>query len=239
MSGSVSYAQTVITERYEVAANQTIHFEFDDATIIDIQGWQENFVSVEASIAINGNTQNDKYIINESLKDGSKVITGLLKDKDQIPRIISIKKGDELFTFHTDNWNDPEIQKFYDEHGEEGISWKSQGISWEIILSIKVPKINNITIYSKHGMIELANVSGDIVANSTYGGIDLSVRSGMKSMLEAKTKWGDIYSNLDMNIDLESSSNKNWNHMIAKINGGNNQSIKLESKHANIYLRKK
>lgn len=239
LSGSISYAQTNLAERYDVSTNQTIHLEFDDATIVNIQGWQENYVSIEASISINGNTQNDKYIISESVNNGNKIITGMLKDKNQIPRVISIKKGDELFTFQTDDWNAPEIQKFYDEHGEDGISWKSQGISWEIKLLIKVPRTNDLAINSKHGMIELVNLTGKVEANSIHGGIDLSVNSSLKCQLDAKTKWGDIYSNLDMNIDRNSSSNRDWNHIVATINGGSKQSITLESKHANIYLRKK
>lgn len=238
LSGSMSYAQTELKKRYEVSGNQSIQLEFDDASIISIEGWQENYISIEGKISINGNTQNDKYIIKESSSNGNRKITGYLKDKENIPRVISIKKGDELFTFNTDDWSSPEIRQFYEEHGRDGILWKSQGISWEINLTIKVPKNHDLVINSKHGMVELDKISGNVDANSIHGGIDLTVNSGMKSMLNVKTKWGEIYSNVDLKIDKESSSNRDWNHVVASVNGGKDQTVKLESKHANIYLRK-
>ncbi len=67
----------------------------------------------------------------------------------------------------------------------------------------------------------------------------LDVSSAMKVSLNAKTTWGDIYSNLILDIDKKSSSNRDWNHIIANVNGSNGSTIKLESRHANIYLRKK
>ena len=239
LSGSVSFAQTEITKRYEVSGNQAIQFQFDDASIINITGWQENYISIDASRSINNNRQNDAYQFEESMINGEKQIVGYLNDKKNLPRVIQIKKGDELFTFNTDDWNSPEILKFYEEHGEEGISWKSYGISWVINLKIKIPQNSNVAVSSKHGIIELENILGKVDANSIHGGIDLSVNKKSKCSLNAKTKWGTIYSNLNLNVDKELSSNRDWNNVIASINGESGPSIKLESKHANIYLRNK
>lgn len=238
-SGGISYAQSVITERYETSENQVIQLEFDDANIIKVEGWNENYISIEASISINDNTQNDAYTIEETSLKGAIKITGYLKDKEKLPQVIRIKKGDEIFTFNTDDRNSPEIQRFYQDHGEDGISWKSHGVSWDINLTVKLPRHNDIIITSKHGIIELHNISGNIEANSIHGGIDLTLNSNMKSKLNAMTKWGNIYSNVDLDIDIESSSNKEWNHIVANFNGGNGNSLTLESKHANIYLRNK
>lgn len=238
-SGSISYAQSVLTERYEVSGKQVIQLQFDDASIIKVEGWNETYISIEASVSINDNTQNDAYTFEETSVNGAKKITGFLKDKEKLPRVIRIKIGEEIFTFNTDDWNSPEIHQFYKDHGEDGISWKSHGISWDIYLTIRLPKQNDVVISSKHGIIELDNLSGNIEANSIHGGVDLVVNSGMKSKINAITKWGNIYSNVDLNIDKESSSDKKWNHIVASINGGNGNSIKLESKHANIYLRNK
>jgi hypothetical protein len=239
LSGTVSFAQTEITKRYEVSGNQAIQFQFDDASIINITGWQENYISIDASISINNNQQNEAYQFEESMINGEKQIVGYLNDKKNLPRVIQIKKGDELFTFNTDDWNSPEILKFYEEHGEEGISWKSYGISWVINLKIKIPQNSNVTVSSKHGIIELENILGKVDANSIHGGIDLSVNEKSKCSLNAKTKWGTIYSNLNLKVDKELSSSRDWNNVIASINGGSGPSIKLESRHANIYLRNK
>jgi hypothetical protein len=238
-SVNYSFAQSKISKRYEVNINQSIKLQCDDANIISIVGWSENYISIDASVRINNNQQNDAFQL-EQVTDGNTIrITGLIKDKKNLPKVITIKKGDEVFTFNTDDWDSPEIQKFYKEHGKEGIEWTSHGISREINLVIKLPQKSDVMITSKHGIIEMENILGKVEANSTHGGIDVSVSKNMKGKLDAKTKWGTIYSNLNMEIDKESSSDKEWNNIIARINGGNGASLKLESRHANIYLRSK
>lgn len=122
LSGSISYAQTKIEKRYEVSDNQSIQLEFDDANVVTVIGWQENYILVHGSISINNNTQNNAYTAEETTSNGNKNITGFVKNKEQLPKVIRIKKGDEIFTFSTDDWDSPEILKFYEEHGEDGIT---------------------------------------------------------------------------------------------------------------------
>lgn len=233
------FAQTKVSKRYEVKSTQQIKLQFDDANIINIVGWNENYISIDASVRINNNRHNDAFQFEENADSSSKSITGFIKDKNRLPKVISIKKGDEIFTFNTDDWDSPEIQKFYSEHGKEGIEWTSHGISREINLIIKLPQRSDVMITSKHGIIELENMLGKVEANSTHGGIDVTVNENMHGELDAKTKWGTIYSNIDLKIDKDLSSNKDWNNIIASINSGDGAPIKLESRHANIYLRRK
>jgi hypothetical protein len=233
------FAQTNVSKRYDIKSTQQIKLKFDDANIINIAGWNEDYISIVASVRINNNQHNDAFQFEENTGNGTKSITGFIKDKNRLPKVISIKKGDEIFTFNTDDWDSPEIQKFYSEHGKEGIEWTSHGISRDINLTIKLPQRSDVMITSKHGIIELENMLGKVEANSTHGGIDVFVNDNMHGELDAKTKWGTIYSNIDLKIDKELSSNKDWNIIIATINSGDGAPIKLESRHANIYLRRK
>lgn len=233
------FAQTKVSKRYELKSTQQINLKFDDANIINVIGWNENYISIVASVRINNNRQNDAFQFEENTEGGTKSITGFIKDKNSLPKVISIKKGEEIFTFNTDDWDSPEIQKFYAEHGREGIEWTSHGISREINLAIKIPQQSDVWITSKHGIIELENMLGTVAANSTHGGIDVTVNENMHGELNAKTKWGTIYSNIDLEIDTKLSSNKDWNNIFAGINRGEGATIKLESRHANIYLRRK
>ncbi len=238
-SVSLCFAQTKVSKRYEVNINQQIKLQFDDANIINIVGWEENHISIVARVSINNNQQNDAFQFEESTDNGTKSIAGFIKDKGTLPKVIRIKKGDEIFTFDTDDWNSPEIQEFYSTHGKEGIEWTSHGLSREINLIIKLPQRSDLMITSKHGIIELENMLGKVEANSVHGGIDLTVDEKMKGKLNVKTKWGNIYSNVNLEIDKEQSSDRDWNKLTATINGGNGSSISLESRHANVYLRNK
>lgn len=238
-SVNFSFAQIQLSKRFEVGANQQIKLQCDDANIINVVGWDENYISIVASVKINNNQYNEAFQFDENTEGNTKSITGFIKDKNSLPNVISIKKGDEIFTFNTGDWNSPEIQKFYNEHGKEGIEWTSHGISREINLIIKIPQKSDVIITSKHGIIELENMLGKVGAISTHGGIDVTVTENMHGELDAKTKWGSIYSNIKLKINKELSSSKDWNTIIASLNGGNGSSMKLESKHANIYLRSK
>ena len=230
-----SYAQSKIEKQFPHSSSKPIKFNFDDINVVNVSGWQNDYISVVATVNINNNTQNDAFKISEN----GEVIEGIIADKHKLPQIIRIKKGDEIFTFHTDNWNSPEIKKFYAENGYEGISWKSHGILWDITVNIKIPESAHIQINSKHGVIELQNLTGKVEANSVHGGVDLSVNNRMNGSLHAQTKWGTIYSNIDLEIDKANSTVRDWNKVSARIKDGVSlSSFKLESKHSNIYLRK-
>ncbi len=240
LSGSISVciAQTKISKKIEVSANQSIVLNFDDVSIVNVSEWQENYINIEANVNINENTKNDAFDITQNNADNQLIINGIIKNKDQLPQIIRIKKGDEIFSFQTDKWDDPKIQKFYEEHGHDDIQWKSHGISWEIDVQIKIPVGKTLQVNSKHGIIELLKMSGNVEANSIHGGVDVTIDKSTKTEIHAKTRWGIIYSNVVLDIDKSLSSNADWNHIVAKTSGGKSGPVfDLESKHANIYLR--
>jgi hypothetical protein len=233
------FAQSEISRQYQHRSNQPLSLDFDEASIVNVSGWDEDYISVQAIVVINDNLQNDNYEIEDINENGQHLIRGSIKDKERIPRVIRIKKGDEIFTFQTDDWDSPEILDFYAKHGADGIQWKSQGISWDIKINVKVPKDTDLKIESKHGIIELTDFSSDVMASSTHGGIDLTVDAAENAKIDAKTQWGTIYSNVKMNIDEALSSDDQWNHIVANVNDGTDHKITLESRHANIYLRSK
>ena len=231
-------AQSKIEKDFEVADNQKIVLEFDEASIINVSEWDEKHIRIHATVSINDNTQNEAYKINSDSERGQVAIRGSIQNKESLPQVIRIKKGDEIFTFQTDDWEDPVIKDFYRQHGDEGIQWKSYGISWDVQISLLVPKKKEIIVNSKHGIIELENLSGKVHASSKHGGIDLTVNENTGSEIDVKTRWGTIYSNLNLDINDQLSTNRDWNHVVGVTSGRKDGSqFNLESRHANIYLR--
>lgn len=231
-------AQSTIEQDIDVAKNQRIILEFDEASIVHVSEWDEQYIHLSATVSINDDTQNEAYKVHLDSDNDLIVLSGLIQDKEKIPQVIRIKKGDEVFTFQTDDWDDPSIKDFYKQHGDKGIQWKSHGLMWHIDITINVPKNKTVTINSKHGIIELANLSGEIQANSIHGGIDLTINENARSEIDARTKWGTIYSNIKLNINENLSSDNEWNHIVGATSGNQpKSSFNLESKHANIYLR--
>ncbi len=236
-----SSAQTLVSETINISQGQKVIFDFPYAKLVDVRGWDQDFISIEVQVSINMGNNDDAYSISsESIPSGMS-IKGSIKDHDKLPKMIQIKKGDQIYYFDTDDWNSPKIIKFYEENGRDGISWNSHGVIREIKVLIKVPgNIGALDIESRFGMIDIEGLNVPIKANSRHGGIDLSISAGANNKFTMDSKWGTIYTNL--NLDFRTMSgfekSKDWSHVECSINGGGGHLMDLESRHANIYLRK-
>ena len=228
-------AQTSLLETNYVKNNQKVNIEINDANLINVSGWNESYISIKALIQINNGENDESYKIETQNKSGEVYIEGFIQDKDQLPRIIQIKKGDQIYSFNTDDLSSPEIQKFYDEQGKDGIQWTSHGVMWDIQYEISVPQHIQLSINSKFGLIDIENFNGSIQANSKHGGVDLAVNSSRKMDFNLKSDWGEILT--DLNLNFNKTEFKKWTEITCDLNGGGGTMAILESKHGNIYLR--
>ena len=101
-----------------------------------------------------------------------------------------------------------------------------------------------MTISTVHGDIDGAfgtvNQSNPISIISAHGDIDLGVQSATKANFTISTSWGEIYSDLNIEIEKNASNMKRYsqNKVNGKLNGGG-VSMNISSTHGDIYLRKK
>ncbi|OJJ20799.1 hypothetical protein BKI52_09450 [marine bacterium AO1-C] len=102
----------------------------------------------------------------------------------------------------------------------------------------------NVKINSRHGLVkaDFATMNANIDIDARHGGIDITIPGNAKADLRASTKYGEIYSNMDIkaekNYEGDMASLSRSAEVNAKINGGGKQ-LRLNARHANIYLRKK
>ena len=231
----IAFSQTEISKRIDVKNGQEVSIECLDANLINVTGWDENYISLLAKVRINNGQNDDAYLVNVSTEKGTIHITGSILDKDQLPKMIQIKKGDQIYTFNTDDKNSPEIQQFYNEQGKDGIQWFSHGVMWHIDYEIMIPQSVNLNITSKHGLIEIDNYRGPISANSKHGGVDMAISPNSKSEINLSTDWGEVFTDLNLKYNEIPSGNKTV--VSCRMNGGGGPSVILESKHGNIYFR--
>lgn len=241
MSCQICFAQTNITESVTVKAGANIAMEFPYAELINIRGWDGNTIELTADVNINTGKNDDAYQFNLIKGNDRQEINGQIKDFDKLPEMIQIKKGGQVFYFDTEDWNSPEIRKFYEENGREGISWSSHGVAREINVEIKVPRnLGSLEVVSKFGLIDIEELNIPVMANSKHGGVDMMVSSSNTNEFTLDSKWGVIYTNLD--LDFKSmkgfEDSEDWSHVKCSINGGAGPKMELISQHANIYLRK-
>ena len=101
-----------------------------------------------------------------------------------------------------------------------------------------------VSVNSRHGLVkanfETLNEEIDITAR--HGGIDITIPEKAKADLSASTRYGEIYSNMDIKSQKRSegemASLTRTAEVSASLNGGGKR-LRLNARHANIYLRKK
>lgn len=232
------FAQQAFTETFELGT-KSLHLNFDDASIVKVTGWDQSTVEVRANVLINIGKNNDAYRLERSDKDGKIRVSGYIANKKDLPEMLMIKKDDQTYYFEGSSWDDPEVKKFLEEHGDGGFNWMSNGVAWEIDVEVRMPRNAQLEVNSVHGLIEIKDVQGAVRANSRHGGIDIAIAETSNGAFTLSTNWGEIYTNLDFKFD-EKRISKNYNktYVRSTLNRGGGPLIELESKHGNLYLRK-
>lgn len=141
------------------------------------------------------------------------------------------------------------VKVYYEHSGTGGSTFKVSNISSEIETSTKHNgiRLENVTgpmtINSVHGKIEAifasVNQSSPISIISIHGLVDVSLPSNTKANLKMETHWGELLS--DMNIEIE-KTNDDLKAYSSKVNGklnGGGVALQISSTHNNVYLRAK
>ncbi|PZU82163.1 MAG: hypothetical protein DI529_14995 [Chryseobacterium sp.] len=221
-------AQIQINKSFPATKNQNISLKFDYPQLIKISTWDKDEVQISGTVNINDNENNDAFQVKESKEGNSLIIEGSVSGIDNIPRRITVQKGNEKLTFKTKE----DYQQYCKTNGVT-FNTMSNGVDIDIELEIKVPKSLKTQIEAKYGLVEVKNFGGEINVNATYGGIDATIKNIGK--LSAETYYGQIYSNLETKFAGKDSDDF---YTLVTTTLGNGPQYSLESKYGNIYLRK-
>lgn len=231
------FAQRKIEKTIPVSAGQTITMDFAFAEIIKLHTWDKKEILVRGEVSINRGENDEAFEITSQVAGGKVVITADLKDQDNIPRRIVIHRGDQDYFFKTDDFHHPDVVKFMAENNG-AYQWTSQGILRSIKLEIFVPQGTATTIESKFGMLEITDFNAPLIAKAKHGGLDVKVKPSSLGDLRAKTRHGEILTNLDIKFDVTPANRHDdfWTEIFKKV--GTGYSYDLEATHGKIYLRK-
>lgn len=236
---TTAWAQTNIEKTVAVPPGNTLVMVFDYPELIQVKTWDKKEVLIRGSVSINRGENDDAFELTSKNEGKETVITSGIKDKENLPQRILIKKGDEEFYFKANDWNDPEVQKFLDENGREYV-YMSNGIIKEIKLEVFVPRGMQTRIEAKYGLVEIKDFNAPLVVDAKYGGVDATISSANTGELFARTQYGEIYSNLDIKLasdwDGTRTPPNKWTEVGTKFGSGPKYS--LESKYGKVYLRK-
>jgi hypothetical protein len=143
--------------------------------------------------------------------------------------------------------------------GREGGKGVVNGVMVDATLKIVVPAGVKIVIETNYGGIKAVNVAGlvsarakygavdvtfatvsplpDLDLYSNYGAVDITLPAGKGANLDMTTKYGELLTDVDIQIDTNASEEKEFfQRVIGTISGGGNR-IKCEAPYGDVYLR--
>lgn len=181
-----------------------------------------------------GLEDNTNIGLNVQDKDGAKVISQLSRHGDG-EYLIKVPKGVTIVYEHGSVYGGDVV--FKNISGEIEVTTTHSDVELDNVTG-------PMTVSTVHGDIEgsfsSVSQSNAISIVSSHGDIDLGIPSGTKANMKLSTSWGQIYSDLDIEIDRGNSSMKSYSqNNVEGTVGGGGVSFNVRSTHGTIYLRKK
>lgn len=237
LSGTV-FAQTKIEKVVPVQSGQKLVLDFDYPELIKIQTWDRKEVLIKGTVSINKGENDEAFELVTQTNGSTVTVSSIIKDMENLPKRIVIKKGDTEYVFRAKDYKDPEVKKFMDEHGGN-YTYMSSGIIKEIQLEIFVPVGMETSVQAKYGLVEVLGFNAPLTVDAKYGGVDATINARATGELIARTHFGEILTNLDLAFDSEKDRDSNFNKWTqVSVKPGTGPRYMLESKYGKVYLRK-
>ncbi len=229
-------AQTKVEKSIAVNQGQKVELNFKHPELITIKTWDQNEIKISAEVSINFGRNDEAFQFD--VAEGEMIrINSQIENYSDLPRNIVIRYKGEDFFFETKDPHSPEIMKFREEIGDNGYEYMRHGVIMDIKVDVFVPKGISLDVEAKFGLVEVEGFTNELEVSSKFGGIDVTVPQTNPSM-KVRTKFGDVYSNLDMEFSSRDRYEiGRWVTLEGKgSNPSNPQSFRSEF--GNVYLRK-
>jgi hypothetical protein len=224
-------AQTKIDKTVPVTKGQTVRLWFDYPELVKVSTWDKNEISITGTVSINGGENDDAFVLDIKTSSNTISIKNEIKDMDKLPQRITINEGGTKIVFKSkSDW-----KKYQEEHGKS--QNMSMGLDMDIRIDIKIPRNVDTNVECVYGMVEISQFNGPLSVQATYGGVDVSLVEKNVGELIAETNYGNIYSNLDMEVNRDNAREEDF-HTLVKANPGTGPRYRFESPYGNVYLRK-
>ena len=232
LSFSSLSAQKKVVENVSSSNIENVYVHIKFAQNIIVKNWNKNEISMEATVNLNDNEDNDKFSLQTEESNGT------LKIKSDY--------GD-LFKKHKNN-----VTITHNGEGCNSYNYCSNHNNIVINYVIYVPKNMELKIKSISGSVEAADYFGELNLDLISGNI--TVKKHSKNMylktisgdidiyvsdakFEAKTISGSVYSDLEIDFDQNKKNRSYGSKITATVKNGT-ASLKLNTISGDIFLRK-
>lgn len=253
------YAQNNFNRTVDLKGIQKIEADFAWGDVL-IRNYEGSEIQVLGNVSINLHENDAAFTMDFTRNEGVLRISSGIKDWKKLPHYVTFYQNGQKTYEKVGNPDEVNWDQIKSKYKEAGNSY-SFGPLIEIQLTIMIPEDLYLDIETEYGSLEVMDcknplalkaVYGHLVAEftdrpvtkdcsleSTYSFVDISLPSSAKYDLTLQTNFGEIYSDLDFNIDKTKSTDEIFeSKVIAAMNNGG-ASLEVMAKYNNIYLRKK
>ncbi|MDA8692537.1 DUF4097 domain-containing protein [Saprospiraceae bacterium] len=229
--------------------------EFINVNSVSIQGYDGTDIIINSS----GGEKEDEEV--------NTIATGLkLWDQDEFisdaKAGLKIDQKNKVLVIKQISKNICDNDREYNIKVPKNMNIKYEHSSWDAdVLSIE-DMAGTIEVSSNYNEVILNNVTGPMAIKTVYGSIDaefltvsqegsislysvyehvnVTLPTSTKSKFNLSTSYGDIYTDFDINVDVEKSKKKGWtgSKLVGDLNGGGVDII-VTATYDNVYLRSK
>ena len=214
-------------------------------------------------IVVHAGDQNEVRVVADASINGIPVSQALEFDWNSSSNTLEIKTDMDIW----EDWTDEEMEKYLEEMDCEDIKeqWLKKGKKWnnwsfDSDVNVYLPsKVRDLNIKSTYGSVVIDEISsktrvfntyGSIKASanqgfdhcdleSTYSKVTLNLKEANRSNVTLRSDYGEIYTDMDLDIDTKKSTHKQFKSIIkATLNNGGSNEISLRSDYSNVYLKK-
>jgi len=222
-----AFGQTTVSKTYPAKEGEQITLKFD-YPVVKVSTWDKNEVSVTAHVSINEGENDNAFMLEQQSVQGGMVISDRIKDIDKLPRRYTIVRNGKKMIYKSK-------AEYLEARKSGDIQQSFDGQDIDIVVEIKVPVHCNTDIKAIYGIVEMTDFNAPVTINAIYGGIDATIAAAHTGKLQATTRYGQIYSNLDMKI-TDHAERDFFNSITAE--PGKGPAYHFTSDYGKIYLRK-
>lgn len=223
---SIAFSQSQINETYSLQNEEKIAIKFEYPSLVKIHTWNKDEVKVNARIDIDGEEGDEKFTIEGSSERGTfylkSNLTGLSKSNN--------------YHFRSDEEDNVKINENGHTIVIDNDKANYRGVEIDIVVDVYLPANRQVDVKAKFGMVEVLNLPKSLEVDSEFGGIDVTFNTQDIKELDASTSWGQIYSNLDKEVQVHDDGGLG-KELRASLNSSGVKSLYLDSKFGNVYLR--
>jgi hypothetical protein len=164
--------QKKVEKELPLKAGQRVQLDFEFATTIDVQPWDEPRVLVKVSARVNGGLDDEAYELTASPTDGVLRFVSSLRDKEKLFRRID------------------SVRHF------GGITVNGKGLDIEEYYEVYVPRNVELSLKTTIGSSKIEHNNGPLAVETVTGDIDVQCAANQPADITAKTVTGGMYTNL-------------------------------------------